>query len=286
MEVSSERDPVRFFAAVEPFLAADPARNQLPLAIAHTIVTEPGVYPEFHLWAAREAGDVVAVALRTHPHNVALADPIDPLAIDLLADAVMRDDPEAPGVVANVPWADRFAARWIERAGVSPRLTVLQGVFELTTVRPPRVAPGSVRRLGTDDRELVVRWFSEFADEALPAELRERSRQSARLDSLLDDSNDDSGLWSWDVDGVPRSMTGFTRIPVGGRIGPVYTPPEERGRGYASNLVAAVSSWLLEGGAAACYLYTDLANPTSNKIYIDVGYEQVAESANLEFDRA
>jgi GNAT superfamily N-acetyltransferase len=286
MEVMSEPDSVRFRAAVEPFLAADTARNQLLLGILHTIVAEPGVYPEFHLWSARDAGDVVGVALRTPPHNVALADPTDPAAIEPLADAVMRDDPRAPGVVANVPWADRFAARWIERVGVTPRLTVLQGVFGLTTVREPRQAPGSPRRLGANDRELVLPWFTAFADEALPEEMRERSRQPARIDSLLDDSNDDSGLWSWDVEGEPRSLTGFTRIPGGGRIGPVYTPPEERGRGYASNLVAWISSWLLETGAEACYLYTDLANPTSNKIYIDIGYEQVAESANLEFDRS
>jgi predicted GNAT family acetyltransferase len=285
MEVTSEPDPVRFRAAVEPFLAADTARNQLPLGVLHTIISEPTVYPEFHLWSAREAGDVVAMALRTPPHNVALADPTDPAAIEPLADAVMRDDPQAPGVVANVPWADRFAARWVERASVTPRLTVLQGVFSLTAVREPREAPGGVRRLGERDRELALQWFAAFADEALPEEMRERSRQPARIDSLLDDSNDDSGLWSWDVEGEPRSLTGFTRIPGGSRIGPVYTPPQQRGRGYASNLVARISSWLLETGAEACYLYTDLANPTSNKIYTDIGYEQVAESANLEFDR-
>ena len=286
MEASSEPDPIRFRAAVEPFLRADTARNQLLLGILHTVIAEPTVYPEVHLWSVRDAGEVVAAALRTPPHNVALADPTDPTAIEPLAEAVMRDDPLAPGVVANVPWADRFSAPWIERAGVVPRLTVLQGVFALTRVREPRGAPGEVRRLSATDREFVQRWFTAFADEALPEEMRERSRQRSRIDFLLDDSNADAGLWSWDVDGEPRSLTGFTRIPGGGRIGPVYTPPAERGRGYASNLVAWISSWLLETGAEACYLYTDLANPTSNKIYIDVGYEQVAESANLEFDRA
>ena len=72
-------------------------------------------------------------------------------------------------------------------------------------------------------------------------------------------------------------------IAGGARIGPVYTPPEERGRGYASNLVANVSAGALERGAGACYLYTDLGNPTSNTIYRRLGYRQVAESSMIVF---
>ncbi len=63
----------------------------------------------------------------------------------------------------------------------------------------------------------------------------------------------------------------------------MYTPSEERGRGYASNLVAEVSARMLDDGAAACFLYTDLANPTSNAVYRRIGYEQVAESSMIRF---
>jgi uncharacterized protein len=285
MEAVTYQDVARFRAAAGPFMVRDVARNQLPLAIAHTIETHPEVYPEFLLWTAQDDDDVVGAALRTPPHNVVLADPTNPGAVDVLVDAIRRDDPDAPGVVANVPWAERFAARWSWSTGVTPRLSVLQGVFRLTEVRSPRPSPGSKRRCGSADRGLVQRWFDDFGEEALPREMRERSRQRSRVDSLLDQRDDSGGLWCWELDGRPRSMTGFTTMDAGARIGPVYTPPADRGRGFASNLVAEVSGWLLDRGAAACYLYTDLANPTSNKVYIDVGYEQVAESANLEFDR-
>ncbi|MBA2569295.1 MAG: GNAT family N-acetyltransferase [Actinobacteria bacterium] len=73
-------------------------------------------------------------------------------------------------------------------------------------------------------------------------------------------------------------MTGFGGpTPNGIRIGPVYTPPELRGRGYASALVAKLSSSLLAGGRRFCFLYTDLANPASNKIYERLGYVRVCE---------
>jgi len=64
------------------------------------------------------------------------------------------------------------------------------------------------------------------------------------------------------------------------RLGPVYTPPDQRGRGWASNAVAEVSGLIQAGGARVC-LFTDQANPTSNKIYAALGYRQVIDMANL-----
>jgi predicted GNAT family acetyltransferase len=65
------------------------------------------------------------------------------------------------------------------------------------------------------------------------------------------------------------------------RIGPVYTPPEHRGRGYASNLVARVSAEVLRDGAPA--LFTDQANATSNALYEALGYTVVSEAAMIAF---
>ena len=67
------------------------------------------------------------------------------------------------------------------------------------------------------------------------------------------------------------------------RIGPVYTPPDLRGKGYATALVANQSRRFLEDGRSHCLLYTDLANPTSNAIYRRIGYQQVGESVVYVF---
>ena len=73
------------------------------------------------------------------------------------------------------------------------------------------------------------------------------------------------------------------RTPNGARVGPVYTPPEFRRRGYASAVVAGVSRRLLDEGRRYCFLYTDLANPTSNRIYQDIGYEPACDSRDYRF---
>ena len=94
----------------------------------------------------------------------------------------------------------------------------------------------------------------------------------------------DAGLVLWE-DGEPVSVAGYGgRTPNGIRVGPVYTPPELRGRGYASALVAGLSTMLLAEGRKFCFLYTDLANPTSNRIYEQIGYERVCDSAAIAFE--
>ena len=64
----------------------------------------------------------------------------------------------------------------------------------------------------------------------------------------------------------------------------MYTPPEYRRKGYASSCVAALSKTLLDKGYQYCFLFTDLANPTSNSIYQKIGYKPVCNVSNLKFD--
>jgi len=73
------------------------------------------------------------------------------------------------------------------------------------------------------------------------------------------------------------------RTPNSARVGPVYTPPEHRGQGFGTACTAAVTQALLEGGKSFCVLYTDMANPTSNKIYRSLGYRVVAEVVDIRF---
>jgi predicted GNAT family acetyltransferase len=81
-------------------------------------------------------------------------------------------------------------------------------------------------------------------------------------------------------------MAGYAGpTPHGIRIGPVYTPPGQRGRGYASACVARLSQDMLDAGRTYCFLYTDLTNPTSNHIYQQIGYEPVCDVAEYRFTR-
>ena len=91
-------------------------------------------------------------------------------------------------------------------------------------------------------------------------------------------------LWLWEHDG-PAALAALSDPMEGvARIGPVYTPPDRRGRGYGSGLVGAVSAAVRARGTR-CILYTDLGNPTANSVYRRLGYRAVAEALRYRFDQ-
>ena len=278
-------DPAEFLERAGPLLQADEARHNLILGLAGVLRDRPEVYPEFGLWVVEEAGAPVAAALITPPFNLVLADPVDLRALVTLAAAVQESGLLVSGVVGNRPSVDRFNEVWAPLAGVTPRLRMGQGVFALERMRPLPAVPGAARPAGRDDRPLILGWLEAFTAEALPEEAFVRERTERGVNRVLDPEGADAGIWLWEDGGDQVALAAFGGPTPGGvRLGPVYTPPERRRRGYGTALVAAVSSWLLEHGRRRCFLYTDLANPTSNAIYRRIGYEQVAESAEYGYE--
>jgi predicted GNAT family acetyltransferase len=283
MEAERLDDPAEFLAEAEPFLLADEARHNLILGIAGN-VRDGSIYEDFRLWLVRDGGEVAAVAVRTPPYNLILAQPRSSQALTALAEAVTDD---LPGVVGAVPESVEFAELWSRRIGLPHRTNMRQGVYALERLEAPRTVPGSARVATTDDREIAVRWFIAFSDEALHEGSPGADQAEAIFDHRL--SSPWAGILLWENGGKPVSLAGWGgRTPNGIRVGPVYTPPELRGRGYATALTAQLTQQLLDGrlfagGRRFCFLYTDLANPTSNAIYERVGYRRIAGSAEIVF---
>jgi predicted GNAT family acetyltransferase len=267
-----------FLETAEPVLGEDEPRHNLVYGICDTIVRSPEAHPSFHLWTVQEGGETVGAALMTLPFNAVVARPRSDGALEFLARELHADRVELPGVTGALPEASDFAGSWEQVAGVHRRRRTAHGIYAATEIRIPRCT-GRMRRASWDDRDLVVDWMKAFVAEALPEDAPVRDLEESvarRLDA------ESLALWE---DGQPVSMAGAGGwTPTGVRIGPVYTPPELRGRGYASALTAELSAELLAGGRKCCFLYTDLANPTSNRIYQAIGYEFVCESAEYAFD--
>ncbi|HET7368346.1 MAG TPA: GNAT family N-acetyltransferase [Gaiella sp.] len=280
MDVEHLTEAVDVLASAGPLLLADEARHNLALGILSTARALPGVYPALLGWVARDEGRVVGVAIRTPPHNLVLARPTSPGAIEALAEAIAT---ELPGVVGAVPEVDSFASAWAGRHGLEVRTAFDQRIYALrelapTKARARRPAPCGRRRTGTPAR--VVPRVRDRGPGRYP---RHRQRRAQRRRSARGDRRRHrpvGGGWSG---GVARRV----QRPHAERdpIGPVYTPPEHRNHGYGTAVTAALSRLLLERGHRFCFLFTDLANPTSNAIYARIGYEPVCDSRELAFVR-
>ena len=275
-----------FLADAQDFLLRREAEHNLLFGICSAIRTTPQLFaedpPRFHT-VVDGSGICIAATLRTPPFNQVISQVADPGAADALADALAGE--ALPGVLAPPEVCGRFLARWHDLTGTTATLEVAERIFRLERVIPPsRPAPGSWRLAGPDDRSLVADWLVAFSAEALPEQapipnpLETADRWIAGTYRLL---------YLWEDGGRVVSLVGAGgETPNGIRIGPVYTPPEARNRGYASALTAAASADQLARGRRFCFLFTDLANPTSNKIYQAIGYEPVCDMDQYRFDPA
>jgi hypothetical protein len=292
LAVHLDADLAAFRAGVEPWLLRDEAAHGLLLGLLPGIAR--GVYADALPARVERDGAPVLVALRTPPHDLILSRADVPDAADALAEAVAaaRSDPaaaagrraaaELPGVFGPTAEVEAFAASWTAFRGGRARVIQRNRVYRLDRVEAVPQAPGAPRRAGPDDLARLTAWLGAFQAEALPEEPVDAEATARRWLEAPERQ-----VWLWEDGGAPVSMVGAgspTRNGV--RIGAVYTPPDRRGRGYASALVAHVSAALLAAGRRFCTLYTDLDNPTSNRLYRRIGYRPVVDVRHLRFEPA
>jgi hypothetical protein len=201
-----------------------------------------------------------------------------------LAQAMHDRGEEVLGVNGALPAAELCAAELARLDGGRVEVATRTRLHELGELVAPAPAPGGLVAATEEHVELVLEWFAAFAADADEQAGRPRGTSAHEVPDragLLRRIRN-HGVWLWiDPTGQPVHLTAANPPSFGvARIGPVYTPPAQRGRGWASNAVAEVSRRIQAQGVSAC-LYTDLANPTSNKIYAALGYRPVVDMANL-----
>jgi uncharacterized protein len=277
---TSRFDSVEAFLDVaRPFLEAREPEHQLTLAILGDAEAHGGFPKDGALVVALRDGRVVATAIWTPPWNVILSEVDDGRALEAMADSLAADD--LTGVNGPAEHVETFARAWCERTGHRYVEGMRQRGYALDKVAAPKDVPGRLRRAGPGDRAVMTAWMEGFDREAMGSEAGRRDID-AMVDELINSSSRIGYIWD---DHNPVSMCqAVGATPHGIRIGAVYTPPELRRRGYASALVAAVSQAELDRGRRWCFLFTDLANPTSNRIYQAVGYRPIRDLRVYRFD--
>lgn len=288
LRVEHLQDEAAFLERAGAFLARREAEHNLLFGICSAIRATPELFaderPRFA--AVTDAtGRVVAATLRTPPHNQVLSMVDDRAAVDAVAAALAGalDAEPLPGVLGPTDVARRFAGSWASSHPVTALVVRAERIFQLErVVAPARPASGSWRLVADTDQDLVARWIVAFELEALP-EGPTIADPAAAAERWIAGRGRTGYVWE-DGGEVVCFVGAGGETPNGVRIGPVYTPPERRGRGYASSLTAAASQDQLDRGHRFTCLFTDLANPTSNRIYRAIGYLPVCDVDQWRFD--
>lgn len=273
----SHPSPRAFLDGALPWLLGSEAEHTLILGIALArasgeVVDDPPAW----FGTVEAEGRVVGAVFRTPPHLLGVT-ALPGEAPRLVVEAASRTFGHIPGVVGD-PEAVREVARlWVAHHPVVVRPDMEMAIHELTRLRWPRLPAGRVRKATLDDQPLLTRWMEAFEEDtgifSTGADDMTRQLISAGAASV------------WEVDGRPVSMAATAgATPHAGRVSYVYTPPEERGRGYAAAVTAHVTREILDAGHRMAVLYTDLDDPVPNHIYRKLGYRPVASAVTVRFE--
>ncbi len=264
------------------YLEQNESENNLPIGLAYRLAEDPYYYTSELplLLSILEQGRVVGVVVMTPPKRIILSriDTDIQTAIVPLVRHLRGIDVQIPGVVGPAAAAQAFAECWVEdMPGVSANISRRMRVFEARSVVDLPLSPGKMRFARMDDRSLMAQWIVAFSETmGEPVNFEDAKNRAEKLIK-------DQQLYVWD-NGGPVSIAGVSRpMRNGTTIGAVYTPPEHRGKGYATSCVLLLTKKLLSDGYSFCSLYTDLSNPTSNSIYIKIGYVPIGDALELDF---
>jgi GNAT superfamily N-acetyltransferase len=273
--------PAAFLAAAEVFLARAPVVNQLPLAVVRQCLATPERYPAGVRCATYHdaAGTLAGAAVQTLPWPVLLAGGSPEAAYALGRDFAALD-PALPGVNGPDAIATAFAAGYAEVSGARVLTDSALGLFELTEVAPLPRPSGAFAPATAEHAALLQSWLTAFWGEATPQDPAPSPDAGLRAAT-----NGRAFLWCL-PDATPVAFAYNGRDLEGwASVGPVYTPPHLRGRGYATALVADLSAHLLRDHRG-CTLFTNLSNATSNAIYERIGYRRIGTALRLAFTPA
>lgn len=268
---------VAFFDRPEPvldvaggLLSSQPVVNNLILSLLLDRMAnpQPGRY-----WVVTDGPSPVGVVFQSPLDFAAAVTPMPGAAAAAAATAIAGAGVKLPGVGGEAGTAAHFAGQWSDLTGTGAEPFNGQRIYELAGMPAPGQVRGRLRPAEVADGGRIVDWMQGFADDtgerSIPEEVIRRRVASGVF-------------WLWDDDG-PRSVAAHT-VPAAGVtcVLAVYTPPAWRRRGYAGACVSALSTRLVDAGHR-CILYTDLANPTSNRLYRRIGYRAAVECLRYRF---
>ena len=272
-------DGARFLDLAGPVLVQREAENTVPLGAALRCRRRPQA--DAVMLVLQDSAAVALAAIMTPPHALVLSAG-EPQAIAFLVEALREAGLWPPGVFGLAPMVERFALSWCGRAGAEAHPEAQMLLYRARRIVSPAVVPGALRTATAEDVDWLAAWQRRFAVQAgLSA-----AEQAADMQAVTAARIARGEMAFWAVAGRPVASAAFvptTAAGDAGRINAVFTLEEERGKGYASACVAALSTRLLAQGWRYCLMFADRSNPITTRIYPRLGYEEIGRFATIGF---
>ncbi|MCK4980231.1 MAG: GNAT family N-acetyltransferase [Candidatus Delongbacteria bacterium] len=279
MKIIKYTDANEFYDKVVSFLEKDEAVNNLALGILSNLRNNENSYGKIKPFLALlEDGEIIKlVMIMTPPYNLQILGGGSNEVLTYAIDYLINENIEVSGIIGRKELCADIVKIWAEKSSFKPEISMDQRIYRLDQVNNTHDSKGCFKIADKEDSKTLVKWLMEF--NKYIGENPDKDKAEKQIKNLI--NKERAYLW---VDKVPVAMVLAGRETKNGiTVSGVYTPEKFRNNGYATSCVAKVSKLLLEEGFKFCTLYTDLSNPTSNSIYMKIGYEPIADSLMYEF---
>jgi len=255
---------------------ANESAYNLPIGLILGIISSERSWGELSFFTVTRGEEVVGMAMHTGGDKPLNVTKLPSLAVEALVKEVVSRGVSPEKVAGPTATAKLYAELFRHHNGGDISVVMRMGIYELLEVTWPQNAGGSLICAQPEHREIAQRFAEMFVRECFPNDPAPIEHSKDMVKRLLPKGH----IFFWkNSAGELVSMAARNReTPNTTTISLVYTPVEQRGRGYASLVVAHLSQLWLDRGKRACNLLTDLTNPASNKAYTNVGYRQISES--------
>jgi uncharacterized protein len=283
MEVTRYKSIPAFYDEVETFLLNQEDRAGLMLGNSLRFRDKVWEQEKPLLATVKKNGEIMLAAMLIPPYALLLLEKDEAngvAAVPHLVEYLVKEDYAIPKVNSPKAVGKAFSEHWSAAHQLEKKVLMDLRLYTLKSVVPPAVRPGKLRQATAEDLVFLPQWIVEMTGEVNQLMTRDEAEEYTKT------RVENGFLFIWEDEGKAVSMASKTRPNIKGvSVNLVYTPKELRGKGYASACVAALSDYLLKEGYEFCTLYTDLANPTSNKIYQNIGYAPVCDYIEIKFNK-
>ncbi len=281
MEFKKYDDPNEFIKENEKFILEKEWLNNL-MAGNYKDAALEGLNENWLLARVTEGEQTELIMLLRKPWRLLMYSPTNNKSEELYrfaAEEIYKIDPTLEGVNTEKEISQIFAKEFCKVAGKTPKVRFEMRILVLDKIKETTLIDDVIFRKATmEDKETLLKYRRMFSEEALHETVsdEELEKKFQRHFSM--------GYYLLEKDGkIVATASSNRHLTKGKSIGNVYTPKEERGKGYAYNLVYRISKEFLDSGLEYCVLFTDDSNPISNHVYEKIGYERRADTTEILF---
>jgi len=281
MNINEINNPYEFYDLLLTKFNKFPGTCAFIQGLAYSLCNDPSQYKQEPLLAFLEENgkDKIAIFM-TEPWPIVLYSEknVSETEIEFICDFLIEKKLKIPAINAPITLSELFSEIWCKKNHCSKEKNIEMILYCLEEIKSIESTTGFLQIADSSMKNILIEWSEKF-NQDLRLHM-EKSYIEHHVDFVIKNKH----AFVWIDNKVPVSMTFYERpFDQGVFIGYVYTPPQYRRKGYATNCVYQVSKNYLEKKYSFCSLFTDKKNPTTNDIYQRIGYQPITEYVNYNF---